>query len=330
MILIWVEKMLNTKTKLKNLLTTSLIAGVILFTLNSCGNDDNSLAPYIGSPALSMIKVEDGSFKPRITWVGGYVSVIGVNKGSSAKLDSTLVWLVQSNEDQIRFPITFGDTPVNSQNLINQFDGKPANNLIEDNSYTYWILKAAVWNKVSQYKNKVLIADEKIPQGEIKVENDTVKISSYSFSSTNQNLDVYVNITEVTTFGRLARINILPPTDENGPIISWEIIQSGVTDSKISAIGLVKAQQYIALSSVWEMWSSEQTPEGFIYGKKNVISTPLHIGQNIEGTRTFIELPAEGLSRDENYYLWIANASWDQKARTRTTNNYSYVTFKTK
>jgi hypothetical protein len=78
------------------------------------------------------------------------------------------------------------------------------------------------------------------------------------------------------------------------------------------------------------MWSSEQTPEGFIYGKKNVISTPLHIGQNIEGTRTFIELPAEGLSRDENYYLWIANASWDQKARTRTTNNYSYVTFKTK
>jgi|GEM_PF-664200 hypothetical protein len=322
------KKMLNDNKMLKSLIINcTLIFTVLLFS--SCNNEDNGLAPYSGSPLMSTIKVEQGTFKPKITWVGGYVSVIGVNKGSDAKLDSTLIWLVHSNSDQIEYPITFGDVPAQSQNLVSQYGGNAQDKLSEDNSYTYWLVKTDVWGKISSIKNKIMKADNSLSAGEIKVVDDTLKISSHSFTLANQNLDVFVNIGEVTSFGRFAKINIVPATDNNGPVVSWEIIQNGVTEQKISAIGLVKAQQYVALNSVWEMWSSEQTSDGFVYGKKDVISSPLNLGQNVDGTRTFLELPAEGISRNENYYLWIASSSWDQKNRTRTTNYYSYVTFKT-
>ncbi|MEG8989755.1 hypothetical protein VJY32_08250 [Ignavibacteria bacterium 4148-Me] len=304
---------------------------IILLSVISCQNENTVLAPYAGSPPLSNIKIEQGKFIPRITWVGGYVAVIGVNRGNFAILDSSLVWLIYNQSgDKILYPVTFGTIIEGTQNIINNYNGIQLKELQEDNIYTYWLMKADVWNKVKDLKNKIMITDSKLPAGEIYVVKDTVKISSYSFAFITQGIDVYVNIGDLTTFGRLGKINLTSPKDDTGIKISWEITQSGVTEDKIAAIGLVEAQTYSALNIIWEVWSEEVTLGGEkIYGKKDVIPNHIYLGEKIEGTRTFVEFPKDGLKRNKNYYLWIATSLWDQKNRTRVTNYYAYATFRT-
>ncbi len=303
----------------------AVISALIFF---SCSKQDNSLAPYEGASEMSGITVEDSSFTPKITWLGGYASVVGVNEGNHAGLDSSLVWLVYMPDNQIHYPVQFGTTPNGAQNLTSQYNGTPVDSLIEDSTYTFWVMKADDWNQISSMQNKILVLDSSLTTGVI-ISGDTIHLSPLGHTQKTQHLDNYVNFTEFFTKGRLADITVEQPRSSNNPVISWHIKQAGVTDSLIAAIGITEGNQYNGDKIVWEVYSISDSAGNTYYGKKNVIASPLISGQELPGTYVFTEYPPGGLKRNTSYYVWIANKNWDGENRTLATNYYAYAYFTT-
>jgi len=91
----------------------------------------------------------------------------------------------------------------------------------------------------------------------------------------------------------------------------------------------VPAQQYQPWGTVWEVFSEEAGAQFPVFGKNNVIASPLTLGQSIVGTRAFTAYPPSGLKRNKDYYVWIATASWDGSKRLRVTPYYAWATFRT-
>lgn len=307
--------------------TLCIFVGMVI--ISSCSDEENQLTPYGGSPEMSLVKVEPGTFKPSITWVGGYCSVIGVNRGAKAVLDTSLVWLAKTEGNNLRYPTTFSASSSELTDLTDQYGGQKVDSLYEDRIYTYWVMKEEMWNKVSGIEGIQFVPGEEIDENEYVQESDTlIQLSPYSFAATTQQIDVYVNVTDLKFFGKLAEINVSQPVDADGPIITWNIIQDGVEDSSISAIGLVEGGQYDERYILWDLWSLEETDSGAVYGGKNVIEAPLRFGDVRDGTITFNEYPEIGIERDKDYYIWVANENWDGK-RFRITKFYAYATFST-
>lgn len=294
--------------------------------LISCSNDENPLAPYTGSPNLSEINIEQNSFEPAVTWVGGYASVFGVNKGSKAVLDSTLIWLVYASGNQIKYPVEFGELPQGAQDLTQQYGGTKVNTLSEDNTYTFWVMKEEAWDRVKN-SNAELVFDS--TSTAIIETTDSIKITQKLFTSRTLPLDVFINVYGISTFGRLADISISSDLS-NAPVVSWNIKQDGVTDTKLSAIGITEGGQFTPTNTIWEVYSVSELNGTTAYGKINVIPGPVKMGTSFEHTQVFYEFPEEGLERNKTYYLWIANETWDGANRLRFANGYAYATFSTK
>ncbi len=303
----------------------TIILTVFLFP--SCSKEDNTVYPYAGSSGMSNIIVEDSSFTPKITWVGGYVSVVGVNTGTRAALDSSLVWLIYMPDNQMHYPVQYGKLPSGAQDLTGQYNGTFVDSLIEDSTYTFWVMKADDWSQISSMQNKVIILDSSASS--VEVIGDTVRLSSESHTQKTQHVDNYVNFKDFFAKGKLADIFVEQPRTSNTPKISWQIKQPGVTDTLVAAIGITEGNQYNASKILWEIYSVSDSAGGTYYGKKNVIPSPLLAGQDIPGTYVFTEYPASGLKRNTSYYVWIANKNWDGENRTLVTQYYAYAYFTT-
>lgn len=310
----------------------------VLLLLSSCEDRDNSLAPYEGSPGMSNITVEANTYTPKITWLGGYVSVVGINKGSNGALDSSLIWLIYKTGNSISYPLTYGQLPDGASDLTAQYGGANIPRLIEDQPYTYWVMKEDVWNQIKDQQNKILRVNPSLAFG-YQVILDTIEISKSSYVQINKNIDSYLNIFDISYFGLpeviLGRIELVETDTSNSPIIRWTITQHDsngvlITDSLISAIGIVEGTGYEASKIVWEVYSEEIVNGVPTYGKKNVIGSPVYApSANIPETFTFKEFPLTGLERNKGYYLWIAAKGWNQRDRFRYTTQYAFITFKT-
>jgi len=315
-----IKTMIKLGAKIGGLSLTLLMFG--------CSDDDKPLAPFQGERDLSDILIESNSFEPGMTWAGGYVSALGVNKGTVAALDSTLVWLIVDEGDELRFPVTFGQVPSGAQELSTDYGGQPLTTLVEDNVYTFWLLQNEAWQQAKDNPGKIL---SEAPQGSsaVEVKQDTVFIHQNIHAQLTQSLDVFVNIADLRTFGRLGNISITEPSTNPGIVVSWQITQSDVTDSSIAAIGLTEGQQYDPSTTTWEVWSEDTVDGQPVFGSLNIIESPLVLGESLPGTRTFAEFPEEGLERDRFYYIWIANNNWDGESRLRSASFYAYATFRT-
>jgi len=301
---------------------------ILSFIFSSCGEQNDGLAPYDPPLKMSNITIQDSTYKPKINWLGGYVSVLGVNYGSRAALDSTLVFLIYKAGNDIRYPVIFGQVPSGAQDLTSQFGGSKADSLTEDSTYTFWVLKESEWNQVSSMNNKILVYDSTL-SASIQINGDTIRLSSQGHTQFVKPLDVYIDITNISSVGRLGIITIEETNITNSPIIRWSITQAGVTDTAISAMGIVEGSQFNPDAEVWAVYSVSDSAGQTQYGKVNVINPPVVTGQVFEGTQVFVEYPAGGLEKNTTYYLWIANNLWNGEGRTRTTNYYAYVTFNT-
>lgn len=302
-----------------------LLAMPALFFFSSCSDDDSGVADYAGSPEVSSIRIEENSFNPKITWLGGYVSVIGVNRGNRAALDTSLVWLIRTDGNNIHYPVKFGTLPSGASDITTQFGGIKIDSLNEDEVYTFWVLKEDVWSQVSTHPNSRLVSDSTISSS-IIAEGDSVRINTFSYTGIVKSLDVFINITGLQQFGRLGLIDI-KATNSNKPKISWTITEAGVPDSTLAAIGIVEGQQYVADFAVWDVYSESDSSGTLLYGRQNVIAGPLQAGAVLPGTRTFVELPETGLERGKTYYVWAARNNWNRSSRTRTANGYAYAVF---
>lgn len=310
----------------KKQLTVFFAALLIAAFSISCSEEDNGVAPYVGSPDMSTIVVEAESFQPKITWVGGYASVLGVNKGTRAILDSSLVWLIKTDGNNLRYPVKFGTLPSGANDLTAQFGGTVIDSLNEDEDYTFWVMQQEGWDKLSSETGKVFIADTNLAEGQIVSELDSVYVSTSFFTGISKRLDVFINIEGLSSFGQLGIISV-EATRSNRPIINWEITQEGVEDTLISVIGICEGNQYNPGTTIWEVYSESEENGNTVYGAANVIKAPLNVGDSLAQTMAFVPFDMEGLERNKTYYIWIANNLWGGEGRLRFEPGYAYAIF---
>jgi hypothetical protein len=299
----------------------------IAWTVQGCESTDSPLAPYAGGGrTLSAVTVEESTYVPRITWLGGYATVLGVNRGATATLDPSLVWLVSKPADALSYPVQYGTLPSGAQDLTGSFGGTVSPTLFEDSTYTYWIMKAEAWAQVAQMGDHALLVDSTVT-GVLREQGDTVLVNPLYLSTVTERLDLYINIRDLRQFGRLGRLEVFQSDTTNRLLVRWTITQTGLTDSLIAAIGCNIGSQYDVGSVSWELISEDLTVQPPVYFKNNVIRSPLRMGDEVPGARTFTAYPPQGLTRGNQYYLWIANKDWDGANRTRSTPNYAFSTF---
>lgn len=107
-----------------------------------CSQDDNPLAPYLGSRPLELMRVTQ-NFTPDIQWVGGRVAAVGVNRGTRAALDSSLVWLRVAPGDDIDSYVTVGEGT--ERDRIVSYGGVPLDSLEDGETYTFWLAEASAF-----------------------------------------------------------------------------------------------------------------------------------------------------------------------------------------
>jgi len=308
-----------------------LFPAAFLLLFLSCESEDGTLAPYAEREnVMSTIVIQDSTFAPKITWVGGYSCVLGVNRGSRAVLDSSLVWLVKAQGNTLRYPVLFGQLPQGAQELSGTYGGRPITKLKEDDIYTYWIIKEDAWSLVSAQRGKVMVADA-AATGIVLARNDSLFIQAASYTQARDTIDIYVNLKDPDPRGRLADIMIEETDSSNNPLVRFQIKQDGISDTLVAAVGLVvNSALYDVNNVLWEVLSKETVGGQPAYRTKNVISSPLFMGQTLSQTQVFISYPAAGLERNKLYYFWIATKDWDGISRdTRTVNHYAWITFRT-
>lgn len=314
----------------RRLTAASTLVLLVLMALAGCVSDnDGVLAPYTDRPAeLSKLTIQDSTYTPRITWVGGYVTVFGINGGSRAGLDSSLQWLVVQSGNTLRYPLTVGQLPSGAQDQTAQFGGVSRPQPAEDATYTYWVMTADAWEQVRQLpaaSRKTIIVDT-TAQVTVRTQNDTVFVGTSACAIHTRRTDVFINISEFRPYGRLATLTLTETGTTNAPIIGWQMAGAGV-DTLISAVGIVRGQTYEVANVVWEMISAIELTDTTIYWVNNVIRGPIVAGTKVPNTQTFTEYPAGGLERGYSYMLWIANKNWDREGRLRSTPNYAYALF---
>lgn len=301
------------------------ISGLMVF----CDHEDTVLAPYKGSPSMSQFIIESQTLTPKFTWLGGYVSTFGVNRGSEARLDSSLQWLIHTDDNNLHFPIKYGEPPSGATDLTTQYGGH-FEDFIEDNTYTFWMVKTAVWDAVVANAGKTIIQTES-DSIDTQIAGDSLLIDHHYHLQKTSWIDAYINVDMESIKGRggLATITLIETDTSNSPAITWEIIDSDVTDTLLAAVGLCEGASYNPRMVIWEAWSVDTSGGLNVYGTKNVIPQPVVIGQPIPGTRVFEEYPADGLSPNKTYLFWIASEGWDCENHLRFTKYHAYITFET-
>lgn len=111
--------------------------------LAGCTDEANPLAPYEGNRPLDLLRVTQ-NFTPEIQWVGGRVAAVGVNRGGTAALDTSLVWLQTAPGDDINSFVTVGQNT--AEDLIRSFGGTPVDSLADGEEYTFWIAERSAFD----------------------------------------------------------------------------------------------------------------------------------------------------------------------------------------
>ncbi len=325
--------MITRRNAVPALLGLLLLLAAGLYT--GCKKSDNTLAPYDPGPGsvggaapLTQILVEDSVYVPRVTWGGGYVSALGVNRGDSAMLGPSLLWLIHAANNGVHYQNTFGTTPAGAENLTTQFGGTPVPSLQEDVVYTFWIAREEVWSTIAANPGKQLVADSTMSAAS-RISGDTLFLATRAFERERRPIDIWINIRNVTPLGRLGTINVTQTNTDNAPIITFKVTEAGVPDTLLANIGIGAGTGYDVGSVVWEVLAVDTTSGKDVFWNTDIIRSPVKAGQSIPGTRVFTAFPATGLDRNKFYYVWIADRLWDQRNRARTGNFYASATFET-
>ena len=288
-----------------------------------CSNSSGPLAPYQGGrDPLSKIIVEGGSYRPEVTWVGGYVSMFGINRGSSSALDSSLVWLVIVPKNNLSFPSAFGTLPAGGQDLTASYGGATPDSLHEDSTYTFWVLKEEATGTVLANPGLRLRVDT-LGTESGAVNGDTVFIGLQSYIQRTMRLDLFINIANVQSRGAIATFQVQASNIDNHPRINWQ------ADTVAAAVGIVDGSEYNVNKLVWEVLSIDTSSGQPVYRSLNVISPPIIPGQSFPDTEVFTQYPEGGLQRGKTYFFWIADNQWDGIGHQRFTAHHAYVLFET-
>lgn len=108
----------------------------VLLISGGCDQAENPLAPYEGERPLIIQRLTE-SFAPDVQWVGGRVAAVGINRGETAALDSTLVWMNRAEGNELGSPVFVRE--VLDEEAVTKVGGTPTDSLQDDATYTLWL-----------------------------------------------------------------------------------------------------------------------------------------------------------------------------------------------
>jgi len=247
----------------------------------SCNNQSNSLAPYVGPRGLKM-KTITQNFTPDIQWLGGRVAAVGVNKGTKAALDSTLVWLMDANTDSITYKsssyVTYGC--VTDTSKILSFGGKYEDSLQNGNTYTFWVATTSAFNSLL---------------------NPTT-LTKYNFADTTVSMQLYLRGTpggETDAQGNL--VTTLKILHVQTLLSDKYLIEWTPASHAFRRIGINAASFGSFTNLVWHVVTPDSIADNIL--------PPVVIGVAPAGTQEAV--PWSGFQKGQVYMVWLVDSTWN-------------------
>ncbi len=250
---------------MKGKLLACALACALLAGCKSESSD--TLAPYDARP-LSIIRVTQNS-TPDIQWLGGRVMAVGVNKGRTAALDSTLVWLTTASGDNIFNYVSYGTNTDTAR--LRSYGATFADTLTNDTTYTFWIaLQSAFSARLDTTSSAVnafsfvdsIMASMYLVKGTSDGEggptNPIVKISLRRFETITGDRFVMTWVPATSAFRQLA-VRVGPTGGYDN--LLWQITSpTGAADNILPPIALGEVPPGVNEATAWAPTSFKDAP----------------------------------------------------------------------
>lgn len=246
------------------------IACVAILAIAGCSGDSNPLAPYEGERPLQFLAVTQ-SFTPQIQWVGGRVAAVGVNRGPTPALDSTLVWMMEAEDNTIGSFVSVGDGDY--ADLVAQYGGVPRDSLRHGETYTFWMAEREV----------------------VDANLDASSFDGFNFADTTMPLDLLLN--GRTLGGEDVEITI---TREETLSETRYVVQWTPADVPFRQIGITQGRVGGFTDLAWHVVLPD--------GADDAIYPPVVIGDVPEGAD---EVVPWSEFEPATYIFWMTTSDWD-------------------
>lgn len=249
-----------------------------------CGSEANPLAAYEGERPLTFLRVTQ-SFTPQIQWVGGRVAAVGVNRGTRAALDSTLVWMTRAEGNTIPSFVTVGDPGQTDADAVARYGGTAEDRLAHGGTYTFWMAERAV----------------------LDADLDSTAFDGVNFADTTLTLDLLLA-------GRAlggVDVDIVVGREETLEGTRY-LVQWTPGDVLFRQVGITEGRVGSFTGLVWHAVVPDGAEGGF--------ASPVEIGQAPPGTD---EIVAWSGFEPATYILWMTTADWDGAFGPRS-DGYAY------
>jgi hypothetical protein len=243
-----------------------------LWILAGCDGDSDLLAPYAGQRPLTLLRVTQ-SETPDVQWVGGRVAVVGVNRGSAAALDSTLVWMITASDNSISSHVTIDDRV--DEDEVRRYGGTPVTRLEDGVQYTVWLGERSALDAGLSPSART----------EFTFADTTVTPRLLLAGRVRGGLPLQITVTRDQTL-----------LDEQY-VIDWT--PSTVPVRRIAIRKGAASPSFTNL--VWHVVQPDGEPDGIL--------PPVTIGLLPPGTEEATAWPDDGFVPD-TYTLWMVNSSW--------------------
>lgn len=243
---------------------------LIAMTLTRCGTEPNPLAPYEGARPLQFLKVTQ-SFTPQLQWVGGRVAAVGVNRGTTAALDSTLVWMTAAEGNTIGSFVSVGEG--GDGNLVAQYGGTLLDSLEDGGTYTFWM------------------AEEDVLDAAL----DTNSFDGFNYADTTLTLDLLLNGRSLGGTDLTIVLSREETLSETRYIAQWT-----PADVPVRQIGITQGRIGGFTDLAWHVVLPDSIEDGIL--------PPVVLGEVPPGADEVV--PWAGFT-PTTYIYWMTTSDWD-------------------
>ena len=268
-------------------LTALATVGVLLGTAAGCGVGDNPLAPYEGGRPLELLRVTQ-SFTPEVQWVGGRVAAVGVNRGTEAALDESLVWLQTAAGNSIGSFVTVGQNT--DVDRVRQLGGVPVDSLEDGETYTVWVAE----------------------QGALDAGLDPARMDPAAFADTTLTMSLVLR----GRSGRSADLDVtFEITRDESLLDSRFLIRWTPEDVRFCRLAIRTGNFGAFTDLLWHV----VVPEG----EPCMIAPPVTVGVPPEGTEVAVPFSGREFA-PTNYTLWATTEDWNETFNPFQAQGYAF------
>ena len=287
------QQLETVRNRLRTLAPSLYCLSLALLGLLAAGCDGtgpDQLPEYEGHRALEVLQVTQ-SYTPDLQWVGGRVAAVGVNRGSTAALDSTLIWIATADDNSIPSHVTISGE-ANQRSVVESYGGTPADSLASGEQYTFWLAEKSVF----------------------EAGLDSSSFDGMNFVDTTFTTQLQLTGLTKGEFGLVEEITVTRDQSllEERYIVNWT--PSSIAFRRI-AIQVGTTGGFDNL--VWHVLVPEESTEGIL--------PPVVIGEAPENTEVAVEFT--GFVSGEGHTLWMNTSEWEGNFGFGATGYAAYQMF---